>query len=246
MPLTMQANKTAQPRYQAIKEFIHRQIREGGYAPAARIPTEQQLTRMFEVSRMTVNRALRELEAEGLLVRRQGIGTFVAEIQAESPLLEIRNIAEEVRARHHVYSNRLHRLEALSADQPIAARLGLSPGTQVFHSLLVHLQDGVPLQVEDRYVNARIVPDYLQQDFSRTTPGQYLSDLFPLSELEHIVEAVAPEQRMQELLEIDSREPCLLVKRRTWSDERLISCAYLLHPGSRYRLSSRTRTPAAG
>jgi GntR family histidine utilization transcriptional repressor len=239
----MQAIKTAQPRYQAIKDHIYRQIREGAYAPAARIPTEQQLTQMFAVSRMTVNRALRELEAEGLLVRRQGVGTFVAEIQAESPLLEIRNIAEEVRARHHVYSNQLIRLEAVNADQVIAARLGLPAGTRVFHSLLVHLQNGVPLQVEDRYVNARIVPDYLQQDFSQVTPGQYLTGLFPLSELEHVVEAVAPDPRMQELLDIDSQEPCLLVKRRTWSQERLISCAYLLHPGSRYRLSSRTRTP---
>ncbi|WP_020675026.1 histidine utilization repressor [Geopsychrobacter electrodiphilus] len=238
----MQLAKASQPRYQAIKEFICRQIRDGAYPPGAQVPTEQQLTRLFEVSRMTVNRALRELESEGMLLRRQGVGTFVSEIQAESPLLEIRNIADEVRARHHVYSNLLHRLEEVTADQEIAGRLGLQIGTKVFHSLLVHLENGVPLQLEDRYVNAQIVPDYLNQDFSGTTPGQYLSGAFPLSELEHIVEAILPDERMQKLLGMGKNEPCLLVKRRTWSNERLVSCAHLIHPGSRYRLSSRTRT----
>lgn len=238
----MQIAKAAQPRYQAIKDFIWRKIRDGVYPPSTKIPTELQLTKMFEVSRMTVNRALRELEADGILLRRQGVGTFVSEIQAESPLLEIHNIADEVRGRHHVYSNQLHSLEEVAADQLIAARLGLQPGTAVFHSLLVHLENGVPLQLEDRYVNAQIVPDYLEQDFSRTTPSQYLSQAFPLSELEHIVEAIRPDKTMQKLLGIDHQEPCLLVKRRTWSDERLISCAYLIHPGSRYRLSSRMQT----
>lgn len=238
----MQIAKATQPRYQAIKDFICRQIRDGVYLPADKIPTEQQLTQLFEVSRMTVNRALRELETEGILLRRQGVGTFVSEIQAESPLLEIQNIADEVRGRHHVYSNQLHSLEAVTADQSIAGRLGLQSGEKVFHSVLVHLENGVPLQLEDRYVNAEIAPDYLTQDFSRITPGQYLSSAFPLSELEHIVEAISPDERTQRLLGLVVHEPCLRVKRRTWSHERLISCAHLIHPGSRYRLSSRART----
>jgi len=240
----MQLAKASTPRYEAIKEFICRQIRDGAYPTGSQVPTEQQLTRLFEVSRMTVNRALRELESEGILLRRQGVGTFVSEIQAESPLLEIRNIADEVRARHHVYSNQLLRLEMVTADQEIAGRLGLQVGTKVFHSLLVHLENAVPLQLEDRFVNAQIVPDYQSQDFSRITPGQYLSAAFPLSELEHIVEAILPDVRMQKLLGIGKNEPCLLVKRRTWSNEHLVSCAHLIHPGSRYRLSSRTRTAA--
>lgn len=239
----MRVTNAAQPRYQAIKGYICRQIRDGVYTPGGRIPTEQQLTLQFKVSRMTVNRALRELEAEGLLRRQQGVGTFVSEVQAESPLLEIRNIADEVRARHHVYSNRLHSLEAVSADQEIAARLGLQPGDRVFHSLLVHLENGVPLQLEDRYVNAQFVPGYLAEDFTERTPSQYLSSAFPLSELEHIVEAIRPDELTQELLKVDRHEPCLRVKRRTWSSGRLISCAYLIHPGSRYRLSSRTTFP---
>jgi len=230
-----------QPRYQVIKDFICQAIRDRNYAAKERIPAEEELAKQFGVSRMTANRAIKELVAAGMLVRHQGLGTFVADLQAESPLLEIRNIADEVRERHHVYSNLLYRLEKVRADAALAGRLGIAAGAEAFHSLIVHLENGRPIQLEDRYVNAASVPEYGAQDFVMLTPNQYLSRLFPLSELEHIIEAVLPDSLEQELLNIPAGTPCLLVNRRTWSSGRLISCARLVHPGHMYRLSSRVR-----
>lgn len=229
-----------QPRYKAIKAFLVEGIRDRTFLPDQQVPTEMALAERFGVSRMTANKAIVELVAEGYLVRHQGLGTFVAEVRGESPLLEIRNIADEIRDRHHIHSSELHRLEAVAVDAEVALRLGLKVGEPAFHSLIVHRENGVPIQLEDRYVNAAIAPDYLHQDFSAQTPSQYLSERFPLSEMEHIVEAVAPEGAIRALLEIGAAEPCLQVNRRTWSDGRLVSCARLIHPGSRYRLSSRT------
>jgi len=233
-------NRSAdRPRYQAVKDYILAGIRSGEFPEGGRIPPELELTERFGVSRMTVNRALRELVAEGVLLRRQGVGTFVSGIKAESPLLEIRNIADEVRARHHVYSNRLLVMEGVRADAEIAARLGVAQGDDAWHSQLLHLENGIPVQLEDRYVRKDLAPDYGEQDFSVQTPNSYLSSLFPLSDLEHIVEAILPNERIRQLLAMDRQEPCLLVKRRTWSGQRLISCAFLYHPGSRYRLCTR-------
>ena len=229
-----------QPRYQEIKEFICRGIKDRSYPPNGRIPAELELAKRFGVSRMTANRAVRELVSEGLLIRHQGLGTFVAAIQAESPLLELRNIAEEVRARRHIYSNELCLLQPEQTTAEVAARLGVAAGRRVFHSLILHKENGIPIQLEDRYVDAAVVPDYLEQDYSQLTPNQYLSERFPLSEIEHIVEAVRPDQQARQLLNIDADEPCLQVNRRTWSEGRLISYARLIHPGSRYRLSSRS------
>jgi GntR family histidine utilization transcriptional repressor len=115
------------------------------------------------------------------------------------------------------------------------------PSQLAFHSLIVHRENGLPIQLEDRFVNAAIVPDYLEQDFSAQTPTQYLSERFPLSEVEHIVEAVSADPQIQRLLEIEADEPCLQVNRRTWSNGKLISCARLIHPGSRYRLGARSQ-----
>ena len=106
-----------QPRFQVIKDAITQAIRERKYLPDDQIPTEYELVEKFKVSRMTANRAVRELVSEGLLVRHQGLGTFVAPQQVESPLLEIRNIADEIRERHNVYSNERYKLEKIRSNK---------------------------------------------------------------------------------------------------------------------------------
>lgn len=236
----MSDSSAIRPRYQQIKDAICEAIRDRTYEAGGQIPPENELARQFGVSRMTANRAIRELVAAGVLVRHQGMGTFVASVRAESPLLEIRNIADEVRERRHVYSNELVRLEEVRADAALAVRLGIAQNERAFHSLIVHRENGRPIQLEDRYVNAAIAPDYLAQNFSVRTPNQYLSALFPLSEIEHVIEAVLPNEREQQLLQVAASAPCLLVNRRTWSDGQLVSYARLIHPGELYRLSSRS------
>ena len=236
----MQEKSGIQPRYQVIKDFICQAIKDKTYPAEAQIPAENELAKRFGVSRMTANRAIKELVAAGKLVRHQGLGTFVTRIQAESPLLEVRNIADEIRDRHHVYSNELYRLTAVVADELLAGRLGIAAGDAAYHSIIVHKENGRPIQIEDRYVNATVAPEYIEQDFSVLTPNRYLSEAFPLSEIEHIVEAVQPDLLERELLKIPADTPCLLVNRRTWSAGRLISCARLVHPGHLYRLSSRS------
>lgn len=232
------------PRYQQIKQFIGDAIRKQSYAAGDKIPTEAELVEQFGVSRMTVNKALRDLVQEGLLVRYPGLGTFVAQPKAESPLAEVRNIAEEVRARGHHYSSQVLELKEQSANEPVAMQLGIPLHSRVFHSLIVHHENQVPIQLEERFVSAQVLPNYLQQDFIQTTPNQYLSEQYALTAMEHIVEAVLPNKHAQHYLKLDAHLPCLQVSRRTWSGERLISFAILTHPGDRYKLRSMMSLPA--
>ena len=151
------------PRYQQIKDFICQAIKDKTYPADTQIPPETELATKFNVSRMTANRAIKELVAAGLLSRHQGLGTFVTNIQAQSPLLEVRNIAEEVRDRHHVYSNELCRLQEVQADELLAARLGISKGEPAFQSLIVHKENGQTIQLEDRYPTGDPGADHQQQ-----------------------------------------------------------------------------------
>ena len=228
------------PRYQQIKQFIVDGIQQGTYPQGAKIPTEVELASQFNVSRMTVNKAIRDLVQDQRLVRYAGLGTFVTAAKAESPLLEIRNIADEVRQRGHRYSSTLVTLEQTLADDEVALQMGAPIGTPVFHSIIVHLEDQLPIQLEQRYVMASLVPGYLDQDFNALTPNEYLSRILPVSSIEHIVEAVLATKEAQKLLQIDAATPCILVNRRTWSDQRLVSFARLTHPGPRYKLRALT------
>lgn len=190
----------------------------------------------FGFSRMTINRALRELTDEGLLVRLQGVGTFVAEPKGQSALFEIRSIADEIAARHHQHRCEVLTLEQTQANALQATALNVREGTLIFHSVMVHYENDLPVQIEDRCVNAGVVPDYLAQDYSQTTPHAYLSLIAPLTEGEHIVEAVRATAEECALLNIKEHDPCLLIHRRTWSASHIVSHARLLFPGSRYRL----------
>jgi DNA-binding transcriptional regulator YhcF (GntR family) len=100
------------PRYQQLKELIIERISSGELQPRDRVPSENELVDATGVSRMTANRALRELNDEGVVERVAGKGTFVAELKADSHLLEVRNIADEIRQRGHRHTARVLLLEA--------------------------------------------------------------------------------------------------------------------------------------
>ena len=86
--------KVLLPAYEQDKVFIRAHIRAGSWKPRHPVPSEAALMAQFGISRMTVNRALRELAAEGLVTRIQGSGTRVAELHRISSRLMIRDIHE--------------------------------------------------------------------------------------------------------------------------------------------------------
>jgi GntR family histidine utilization transcriptional repressor len=228
------------PKFAMIKDYLIQKIERGDMEPGQRVPSENQLAEQFSVSRMTARKALREMADQGFLVRTQGLGSFVADARPMSSMLEIRNIADEIRSRGHRYDCEVIELAAKSASGQIAILLELPEGAEVFYSQLLHLENDAPVQLEQRYVNPLFAPEYLEQDFKQQTPNVYLREVAPLSEADHIVEAVCVTEAVAKHLGINVQEPCLKITRRTFSKVRVeqgaVSVAYLTHPGSRYRL----------
>lgn len=229
-----------QALYRRAKDFVQGQLRAGVWKPGDLIPSENRLVQELGMSRMTVNRALRELTEEGHLVRISGVGTFVAESKPQSNLLRITNIADEILARGHSYTCHVLHLGRESASMPVASALSLATGSSVFHLVCVHCEEGVPVQLEDRYVNPELVPEFLRQDFGEhLQPARYLLQVIRPDEMEHIVEASHPSSDEAKHMQIDANEPCLVLMRRTWNQGKIVTYVRLIHPSSRYRLGSR-------
>jgi len=227
------------PLYKQVKQGIINQILHGHWQPHQRVPSESELVSELGFSRMTINRALRELSTEGYLLRLQGVGTFVNEIKAFTPMLEVSNISDEIKSRGHFHTSRVLRVQKQTASDSQAIQFNLRPGSQLFHSVIVHYENDNPVQLEDRMVNPEVAPLYLQQDFTKTTPFAYLSQLAPLTAGEHTVEAVIANDEEQRLLKISNTEACLQILRRTWHQEKVVTCARLLYPGGRYKMFGR-------
>ncbi len=230
---------TSVPLYQQIQDSIRAEIKSGRWSPGRKIPSEHTLVADLGVSRMTIHRALRELTRDGYLERVHGLGTFVSEPPGVASLIELRNIADEIRALGKTHTATIHKLRAVKAGKDLCARMELSRGTLVFHVLLVHSQDGIPIQIEDRYVNSALVPDFMAVDFSRSTPSEYLIGLFQPDEMEHVVQAIMPDTSMCKMLAIEACEPCLRMQRRTWKNSTVVTLATFIYPGSRYDLAAR-------
>ncbi len=225
------------PAYETIKRHVLARIHDGTWKEGDAIPGEEALAREFGVSRMTVNRAIRELSDEQIVERVQGSGTFVAQQKYQATLVEIRNIADEIAARGHRHHSQLQLLERAKAGEALARRFGLKPGTPLFHSVVVHFENDLPIQVEDRHVNPQVAPDYLSQDFTTQTPNAYLMRVAPLQGVSFEIEACAAPQPIGELLHMPPGEPCLVLHRQTHSMGQVASVASLWHPASRYRFA---------
>lgn len=227
---------TAGAPYTRVKQHLKQGLASGRWPPGALMPSEAELVAAFGVSRMTVSRALRELQAEGLVQRTQGVGTFAAPLHRVSSSLTLHDLHDEIVARGHQHQAVVHLQRAEPAPAALAAQLGVAPGTPVFHTLIVHHENGRPLQCEDRYVNPAAAPGYGQADFTQLTPTQYLFQHTALWRAQYTVEAARPTAQEAGLLGVAEDAPCLVIVRRTFSREAPITLARLVHPGALYTL----------
>ena len=108
---------------------------------------------------------------------------------------------------------------------------------KLFHSLIVHFENAVPIQVEDRWVNPACAPDYLAQDFATITPNEYLMAAAPLQGATYSIEALSAPRNIAEMLAIDMKQACLVLRRQTRSDGKIASIATMWHPGHRYQFA---------
>jgi len=231
----------ASPLYEKVKDYILQNIGAGVWTRHQRLPSENDFVSRLGVSRMTVHRALRELTTAGILVRIQGVGTFVAVPKPQAALLEIRNIAEEIKARGHTHRSEVLALESRTTKPDLTAPFEFARARRVFHSIVIHFENDVPVQYEERFVNPDLAPDFDRQDFTVRTTYDYLTQTCPITEVEHVISAISADAAIAKHLRIAVAAPCLLLYRRTWSGVAVATVNRLIYVGERFSLGSRYR-----
>lgn len=230
------------PIYKRIQAYVLENIISEKWRSGEKIASEAELCARFAVSRMTVNKALRELVNEGHVRRIAGVGTFVAAPGgglSRTGLMTLKSISDEISARGHTHSAQVSTLRSEPANQSVAYAMGIPVGQSVFHSIIMHMENDIPIQYEERFVLQDVAPKYLENDYTRTTTFDYLHSVAKVTEAEHVITAVKPEDDVCQLLRISADEPCLCIRRRTWWDDRVTTYANLVHPGDRFEVSGR-------
>lgn len=140
--------KSQSPLYQQLMTRLKNDITAGVYPSGGRIPSEQLLCETYGVSRVTVRKALLDLVQEGLLIRRQGKGTFVADKRLQRDLQQITSFSDACALHGRVASTKLIGIQSEEATPDDAERLHLEPGARVVEICRVRLCDGEPVMLE--------------------------------------------------------------------------------------------------
>ncbi len=227
------------PFWLQIRRVLGRMIASGAWAPGTRLPSELALAEHFGSSRMTTNRAILSLAAEGLVVRHRRIGTIVATRAQERPAFEIWDIREVITRGGGKYHYRLLDRQTVAQDDPRRDLFNVSGKVRLLWLRCLHTSDETPFQLEERLVNVEAAPGILTQPVDRVPPGPWLIDHVPWTQAEHTISALPAGPREAEALALGGGAPCLLVERRTWNGDVPVTLARLWHPGSLYRLKGR-------
>lgn len=229
---------TTLPLYEQIKSAIDRRIETEEWPANFQVPSEEDLAEEFGASPLTVRRALRELQADGVLLRIQGRGTFVIGPRMQCAVFNLPDITEEIASLGGAYSCQVLRHEVLDSGSPEQNMLHLDHAGPVFHSRILHMEDSTPIQLEDRYVNGDEAPDYIRQDFTRLTPHKWLLRKTTVTTVDNSIRAIRADAEIRRHLQIDEGQPCLLLDRSTWRDGIPVTRSRFIYPGDRYRLRS--------
>ncbi len=244
------------PAYQRIKNAILDNIHSGKWQAGNAISTEMALAEEFGVSRMTVNRALKELSEERVLERRQGSGTFVAQQQFNHTFVEVRNIAQDLKCANRDYQAKVVSKRGITAamlNDELRRKFGLekvvetseseedksidSEAAVLYEVKIIHFADGQPIQFEERWVDALKVPEFIEQDFSVVNTSDYLIAKSPLERGSYTIRALAAPDEIAALLQITAQSPTLVLCRQTYSAGQVLTFVKMWHAGERYQFS---------
>lgn len=224
-------------RHAHIVGDIRSRIVDGSWPPGFQLPVETDLAERYGVSRMTMNKALAQLAREGFLIRRKRSGTQVAQPRAQSVVMAIADIRDEVRTSGRDHGFRLIERRMRPGTQEDALLLGDAVGSaDVLWLEGLHLADDRPFCLETRIINPSVAEGAAEQDFAALAPGAWLLDTIPWTVASHRVRAVNASAADARLLELAVGEACLEIVRRTHVASDWVTGVRLLYPGSGHQL----------
>ncbi len=227
------------PYYYQLEEFLKEQIENGAWKPGQQIPSEAELCEAFDVSRTVVRQALNELVHEGLLYRRKGKGTFVAEPKIRESLVQhLTGFYEDMVALGLKPSTKVLEQKVIPAPSKIAEALGLEEGEPVIMIDRLRFVDDEPILLVITYVPEKLCPELLNEDLSTQSLYAILEKKYGLELVygHRTLEAVAATKEEANLLEIEEGDPIILLRSISYlKDGRPIEYFKAKHRGDRSR-----------
>jgi GntR family histidine utilization transcriptional repressor len=218
--------------HRLIQDVLLKRIHSGEWQPGSLIPTEVLLADEFGCARTTVNRALRQLATDGLVIRKRNSGTRVALTPIRKATLEIPIIRHDVEKRGHTYGHLILKSEQLPPPLWVQVRTNIGSDIEMLHLQTLHLSDSHPYMFEDRWVNLQEVPAIAAAPLDEISPNEWLVRKVPYSRGKISFSACLANAETAKILEITPGSAIFLVERSTWMNEVPITTLKMYYPES--------------
>ncbi len=196
--------------YVQVRETLREQIKNGILEPGQKLPSEDELAAQFGVSRMTVRQGISDLTDEGLLYRRRGIGTFVAQFHVERDHNRLTNFLETAQNEGFAAEVKFLSREVIPARLMVAKSLALQETEPVVRIQTLRLINGLPATVYDEYVPYKLCPQLLQEDLRSRPAWQILESYgYTIKRATQKIEARLADVEIAGLLGIEENAPIL-------------------------------------
>ena len=227
------------PLYHQLKASLLKDIDAGRWRPGEQLPTEDALMERFQVSKITVRQALRDLQQLGYIRREQGRGTFVQGPPLEEGPRDLKSFTAEMQGHGLRATSRVLEQGLIESPGDIAACLGISEGDPVFRLQRLRFADGEPMGLQTAYVPAQLAPGIERLSFADASLYEILAarfSLYPASARE-THKAIAVAEDAARLLRVPAGSPALAAERLTsLSDGRPLECVHSIMRGDRYKV----------
>ncbi|MCD6443005.1 MAG: GntR family transcriptional regulator [Thermotogae bacterium] len=227
------------PLYRRLVKMIKKKIMDGELQPHTKLPSEREMCEKYGISRTTVRRAMSELIHEGLVYTSVGRGIYVAEPKFEKELQPLTSFTESMKRRGLSVSSKILDSGLIKADDRLARRLKVLPGTEVVKLHRLRYVEGIPTAIQYAYLPHHLCPDILKYDFSRFSLLKILKTVYglKLAKAESEIEAGLASVEEAELLDLPIPSAVLIVEQTTYLDSgAVIEFVRSIFPGGRYRL----------
>ena len=205
------------PLYSQLKELLRTRILDGTYPPLSRMPSEAELGKAFEVSRITVRQALGDLQKEGLIFKIHGKGTFVAKPKAFQNVSTLQGLGESMSQRGYEVINRLRSFKTVSADAQVAARLQVAEGDNVVQIKRARLVNRELVSLEITWLPEAIGKRLEKADLVSRDIFLILENdcALPLGHADLAIDAILADAELAGALEVEEGSPVMRIERLT-------------------------------
>jgi len=223
--------------FEEIRAELVRRIVTHEWPIGTDLPTEEVLAAEFDVARGTIRRALKALVEKGLIERRRKAGSRVIARNSHSSTLIIPIVKNEILQRQEEYGYDLLRRRIVTGAK---TRFDDFADHRLLHIRSLHLANGRPYQLEDRYISLRTVPDAVEEEFKNVSPNEWLVQRIPLSHIRTVLKALPASSSDSRDLKVKKDSPLFVIERQTHLDGKPVTAVQLKHPGNSFEMVTNT------